>query len=146
MGRGSLGISQFRAPREHLKIIYISYIRSVLEQSAVVWHFGLTEKNRHDLERVQKSACKLILRRKYEDYTKALDILDLDNLEKRRNKLCKTFACKAEKNFSIKFEPNHNCHFIDLRQTDKLKVTFCKTERYKNSAIPRMQVLLNENN
>ena len=63
-------LSQFGAPREDLKVIYISYIRSVLEQSAVVWHFGLTEENRHDLERVQKSACKVILRRKYEDYKK----------------------------------------------------------------------------
>ena len=77
---------------------------------------------------------------------KALDILDLEDLEQRRNKLCKVFACKAEKKSSIKFEPNDNCHVMDLRQTDKFKVTFCKTERYKNSAIPRMQVLLNENN
>ena len=73
-------------------------------------------------------------------------MLDLEDLEQRRNKLCKVFACKAEKNSSIKFEPKDNCHVMELRQTDKFKVTFCKTERYKNSAIPRMQVLLNENN
>ena len=139
-------LSQFGASREDLKIIYISYVRSVLEQSAVVWHFGLTEENRHDLERVQKSACKLILRRKYEDYTKVLDILDLEDLEQRRYKLCKVFACKAERNGSIKCEPNDNCHVIKLRKTDRFKVIFCKTDRYKNSAIPGMQVLLNENN
>ena len=28
-------------------------IRSKLEQSAVLWHFGLSQKNRNDLERVQ---------------------------------------------------------------------------------------------
>ena len=47
-------LSEFGAPREDLKTIYISYIRSVLEQSAAVWHFSLTEQNKQDLERVKK--------------------------------------------------------------------------------------------
>jgi hypothetical protein len=54
-------LSQFGASRDDLKTIYISYVRSVLEQNAVVWHSSLTEENSQDLERVQKSACKLIL-------------------------------------------------------------------------------------
>ena len=54
-------LSEFGAPIEDLKTIYISYIRSVLEQNAVVWHFALTEQNKQDLERVQKSFCKIIL-------------------------------------------------------------------------------------
>ena len=42
-----------------LRSIYLTYIRSVLEQSAVVWHSSLTSKNRKDLERVQKSEKKI---------------------------------------------------------------------------------------
>ena len=35
-------------------------IRSILEQSAVVWHFSLSEENKQDFERVQKT-CQLIV-------------------------------------------------------------------------------------
>ena len=47
-------LSEFGAPREHLKSIYILYIRSVLEHSAVVWHSSLTQQNIEDIDRVQK--------------------------------------------------------------------------------------------
>ena len=40
---------------EDLLTIYKLYIRSPLEQSAVVWNSGLTEENKSDLERVQKN-------------------------------------------------------------------------------------------
>ena len=38
-------LSEFGAPREDMKTIYIAYIRSILAQSCVVWHTSLTEKN-----------------------------------------------------------------------------------------------------
>ena len=43
-------LSEFGAPRENMKIIYKSYIRSILEQSAVVWHTSLTIQNIEDLD------------------------------------------------------------------------------------------------
>ena len=43
------------------------YIRSILEQSCTVWNSGLTEENVKDIERVQKSALKLILAEKYKN-------------------------------------------------------------------------------
>ena len=55
-------LSEFGAPRDHLKTIYILYIRSVLEQSVVFSHSSLTQQNIEDLARVQKSACKIILK------------------------------------------------------------------------------------
>ena len=48
-------MSEFGAPTEDLKGIYIAYIRSILEQSAVVWHASLTVQNIEDLERIPKS-------------------------------------------------------------------------------------------
>ena len=137
-------LSEFGAPNQDLKTIYISYIRSVLEQNAVVWHFALTEQNREDLERVQKSACKIILRNKYETYQKSLEILDLDNLNQRRIQLCKVFANKSDKNSSILFELSDNCHAMETRKPNKYKVTLCRTERLKKSSIPGMQELLNQ--
>ena len=136
-------LAEFGAPKEDLKTIYISYIRSVLEQSAVVWHFSLTEENKQDLERVQKSACKIIFKNKFESYHKSLEILDLEDLNQRRINLCKFFAKKSEKNSSIQFEPSESCLTMETRRNNKYKVTFCRTERLKKSSIPGMQGLLN---
>ena len=91
-------LSEFGAPVSDLKTIYISYIRSVLDQSAVVWHSSLTEENKLDLSRVQKTACKVMLKGRYKSYEKALEVLDLEILSDRREKLCQTFAKKSIKN------------------------------------------------
>ena len=58
-----------------LKNIYLTYVRSILEQSAVVWHSSLTRKNRKDLERLQKTAVKVILGKKSSSYKKDLEKL-----------------------------------------------------------------------
>ena len=79
-------LADFGAPKEDLKTIYISYIRSVLEKRAVVWLFSLTEQNKQDLEIVQKSACKVIFKNKYESYHTSLELLDLEDLNQRRTK------------------------------------------------------------
>ena len=47
-----------------------------------------------DIERVQKSAVKLILRDKYNDYKAALKVLNLESLFLRRERLCLSFAKK----------------------------------------------------
>ena len=44
---------------------YIKQSISVLEYCAVVWHAGLSQVNNSDIERVQKSACAIILGNKY---------------------------------------------------------------------------------
>ena len=50
-----------------------------------------------DIERVQKSACHVILGSEYESYSKALETLCLETLETRRIKLCLNFAISCEK-------------------------------------------------
>ena len=52
-------VASFCPSVEDLRTIYILYIRSILEQSATVWHSSQTENNKSDLERVQKSAFNL---------------------------------------------------------------------------------------
>ena len=51
--------SKFTNNSNDLKKIYMLQVRSKLEQSAMLWHFGLTQKNRNQLERVQKSALRV---------------------------------------------------------------------------------------
>ena len=77
-------LAEFNIPVEDLKNIYILSIRSILEQSATVWHSSLTQENTNDLERVQKSATKIILKQYDISYKKRLAKLDLETLSNRR--------------------------------------------------------------
>ena len=81
-------LSSFKAPIKDMKQIYISYIRSFLEQSCTVWHSSLTIDNEQDLERVQKVAFKIILKDSYKNYENAQLVLDLQTLKERRMFLC----------------------------------------------------------
>ena len=78
-----------------LKDIYIQHVRSILEFAVPVWHSGLTQCNRSDIERVQKSAMHIILGDSYTTYENALRTMDLETLESRRSRLCSKFAIKS---------------------------------------------------
>ena len=77
-------VASFNPPIDDLKTIYLMYVRSILEYSATVWHSSITEENRNDLERVQKTAFRIILGHRYKTYQNALDILNLETLDERR--------------------------------------------------------------
>ena len=53
--------------------IYELNIRSMLEKSCQVWNFSVSEEEKQDLERVQKVACKIILKDDFETYKLALE-------------------------------------------------------------------------
>ena len=74
--------NNFGPSTQDLKNIYILFVRSTLEQSAVVWHNSLTLENSNRLERIKKSAVKLILKRPT-SYTSALKMLGLYTLNVR---------------------------------------------------------------
>ena len=139
-------LSAFNIGTEDMKTIYILFVRSQLEQSAVVWHSLLTEENRADLERVQKSALRIILGSQYKGYRNALEKLDLPTLEERRKSLCLKFAlnCINNEKSMTRFELNEKTHEMKTRNSEVIKVQFAKTERLKNSPIIYMQKLVNE--
>ena len=91
-------VSSFGASVEDMKTIYTLFVRSLLEQSATVWHSSLTQGNCDDLERVHKSAFKIILGEKYKSYADSLTKLDMQSLYDRREQLCLNFALKCVKN------------------------------------------------
>ena len=124
-----------------------SFIRSKLETSAVVWHSSLSCKNRRDLERVQKSAMKVILKNQYSTYEEALKILNMDTLDKRREILCRKFAKNCLKNEKMKklFPIEKHQHNMKTRSQSFFKVNRARTSRYQRSAIPYLQKLLNVN-
>ena len=140
-------VAEFGAPVDDLKIIYIMYIRSLLEQSATVWHSRLTEENASDLERVQKSAMKVIFQEKFNGYQNCLNKLNLPTLVERREQLCLSFAQKCVKHPKTQelFPLNDKKHNIKIRKSEKYKVQHAHTDRLKFSSVIYMQNLLNQN-
>ena len=121
-------------------------IRSKLDQSAVVWHSSLSQKNRNDLERVQKSAVRIIIGRKYESYSDTLRSLKMDTLLERREKLCLRFAKKSlnVENFKHLFPLYKKQHEMKTRGSMKFEVCSSSSKRFKVSTIPHMQRLMNK--
>ena len=136
----------FTNSRQDLKSLYLTYIRSAIEQSAVVWHSSLTDKNRKDLERVQKTAIKVILGSNYTTYKKGLKILNIQSLNERREALCLSFAKKCLKNEKVKnmFPLRKTNHCMEIRKMNKFKMIKANTKRYEQSAIPYMRRILNK--
>ena len=130
----------FHIPVKDLVQIYTLYVRSILEFNCCVWHYNITMEERNDIERVQKVACKIILKTNYISYENALNKLGLQNLDARRNKLCEKFAKKCTEG-----PPQVADMFpLDLtRHSNKYHVTFARHDRLLKSAIPQMQRVLN---
>ena len=82
----------------------------------------------------------------YKGYKEALAHMNLESLRDRREKMALTFAKKSLKmeNFSKLFPINHPEHLMKKRNQEKYVVTKANTERYRKSAVPFLQRLLNE--
>ena len=89
---------------------------------------------------------KVILGNGYKDYKDALDKIGLDTLEKRRDTLCLNFAkgCLKIEKLKKVFPLNDKKDTKKTRNKEKYVVNIARTERYKKSAIPFMQRLLNK--
>ena len=120
-----------------MKTVYILYIRSILEQSAVIWHRSLTDENRTDLERVQKNALRNTLKHEYTGSKSALKKLKLESLEKRREKLINSYGkqCLKLKQTKELFPKHKTDHNMNTRQKQKYYQTPCKTERLKKLTV-----------
>ena len=77
-------LASFNIDKKDAIHIYIIYIRSVLEQSCVVWGTSITETESQELERVQKCALRIIYQAEYISYENALMLSGLPDLSKRR--------------------------------------------------------------
>ena len=75
-------VAKFSTERNDLKSIYMSYIRPILEQSAAVWHSSLSKENIRDLERVKKSAIRIIMGKNHLNYETSLEKLGLKHYKK----------------------------------------------------------------
>ena len=138
----------FNVPYDDLVLIYCLYIRSLLEQNCNVWSASITQEENDDIERVQKVACRIILKDDYTSYQEAITILNINSLRSRRQQLGLKFAKKCLKNERTRDlfpqNPNFSEDILENnRHTEKYTVNFASTGRLMNSAIPSMQRALN---
>ena len=128
-----------------LVMLWIIYCRSILENCSVVWSSSLTNENIHELERTQKSFCRMTLGQKYITYENALLKLNLTTLEERRKMLLSKFATNAIKYNTMNdlFFKNKNEKY-NTRKHEYYTVFHANTDRRKKSSIIQMQNILNE--
>ena len=133
------------AANEDLKDVYIKQIRCILEYAAPVWHSSVTLEESTQIERVQKSALRIILGGSYYTYKNALQQMQLETLYSRRQRLCVKFArkCLKSNKFSHWFKTEDK-ETITRQRAQKFRSVYSRTMRYDKSPISYLTKLLNE--
>ena len=119
----------------HLVHFYITFIRPILEYAAPVWHPGLTQRQSHQLETVQRLALRSIYPAL--PYRLALLTTGLPRLADRRRQLCHDFANSAIESPDFRHwfpGRRRDCHGRELRNSDSLSIPR-STTRFRNSPI-----------
>ena len=131
------------ASKSELLDMYLKHVRCVLEFAVPVWHSSISRSECDDIERVQKSALKIIFGSEYVNYEDALSEANIDDLETRRSQICTKFALKAESNPKhrkwFKVKPETNTRSRNYKYVNVL----ARTERLKRSPISYFTSLLN---
>jgi len=120
---------------ERLLLVYITFIRPVLEYACQLFHGYLNKGQTKRIENIQIRAMKIIM--PDASYELALQIAELNTLEDRRTELCRRLFRDIE-------NPEHNLHKLlphenettqGLRSNTKYQLPTYKTNRKKNSFI-----------
>ena len=145
-------LKRLGASKAELLEVYEKQCRSILELAVPVWTAGLTSEDVVALERVQKSAFSIILGRQYNGYQDALTDLHMKSLEERRMDLCIKFAKKSVKSDKYKhwFVKNDKPVVPAVKtRRERIITTFkpvkTRTDRYRDSPLPFLTMLLNDN-
>lgn len=141
---------KFILDRQSLEIIYISFIRPVLEYADVVWS-NCTQYEKNALEKVQLEAARIVTG------TTKLVSLELlyketgwETLEQRRqnHKLCLFYKMLTglSPNYLSSLIPHviENTTPYNLRDANNIRLTATRTQLYHNSFLPSSIRLWNE--
>ena len=122
-------------------------MRSVLELAVPAWNAALSQVEKKDIERIQKTALHIILGDSYHSYVNALDIVGLESLEARRHKLCLKFARKAAAHPKHRNWFKLNMNTVNTRQENKLYChVYSNHNRFDKSPLAYLTNLLNTDN
>ena len=126
------------APAKDLIIVYCAFIRPVLEYASPVWHFSLTESLSDQIEHLQKRALKIAFPE--DSYSTSLEMANLPTLYQRREHQCQTLYKSIHQQSDNKLRkllPIASSHKYNLRNPRTYPLFKCRTERFKNSFIPK---------
>lgn len=141
-------LKKFGFDMDELLVVYKSYLRPVLEYAAPIWHSSITSKQRHEIERIQKRACKTILgHHHYYSYEDALSECQLEHLDSRRTSQSFNFASGLADNIRTRHllpPTRFKAHGRRLRNAESISQLRCRTVRFRNSPVPYFIDLLNE--
>ena len=140
-------LSKYGLTTGDLVLVYIGFVRPVLEYACQVWHPGLTVAECKSIERVQKRACRIILGQNYTCYSSALTELSLTSLSQRRHDLCSSYARSLYRSPTYRdwFPPcRKEITGRNTRSANKLQVPRANTSRLRKSPIYYMVSLLND--
>ena len=143
-------IKQLGGSIEDLILVYKLQIRCLTELACPAWNGSLSQKNIKSLEKLQKTALKIILSSRYKSYNSALKAVKIETLSERRLNLCRKFATKTAINpkFSAWFPKNkRNINQRNVNNQYKSKeysLPFARTSCYKNSPLCYLINLLND--
>ena len=138
-------LKKHNLPCNDLLTIYRSYVRPILEYGAPVWNGALTRHQRESLEKIQKRALRIIHGSFFTNYQEILNACQFKTLGQRREDICVNFIEETLKNtdqFKDFFVPPPS-DGMNLRHSRKFSEIRCKTNILKNSAIPYLTRLLN---
>ena len=136
-------LSSFSVPREDLVHLYNLYIRSILEQSSVVWGSSITESESLALERAQKCALRNIFQSQYISYSSALERARILSLKDRRSLLSERFSERCIENEKTKDMFPRNERMFNSRRMEPFKVPHARHDRLSRSALYTMKKNLN---
>ena len=124
--------------------IYILFIRSIIEQSSVVWSSSLTTEEMSSLERTQKVALRIIFNQNYICYENALKKAKLPKIVDRYKNLLLRFAIKCSKNEKTQNMLPFAKNSARTRSNDKFEVPMARKNRFFKSSIPTMARMMNQ--
>ena len=123
---------------------YLKEIRPLLELATPAWHSALTMAQSDSIERVQKTALRVILGDMYHCYDAARSLMSTEPLKLRRDALCLNFAKKTANNSRHKDLFSPILQTVGTRQEDKKFWEHnCHHERFSMSPLPYLTRLLN---
>ena len=140
-------LKSFRASREDMLRVWVSYLRPICEYAAPLWHSSISVAESSKIESIQKRALRIILGGDFTCYSDALESLKIPSMYQRRKSLCLKFGN------SILASPKFRYLLPDFRAPDHVLRGFnrplvreikCNQTRYYKSTIPYLARELNK--
>ena len=132
-------------PIQDLIELYCTFVRSLTEYCSTAFHSSLSLHLSNKIEAIQRTSLKMILGVMYVDENSALEMCGLMKLHERREHRALDFGLKCIKHATNQFmfpqNPSQDKH--NVRNREKFKVNKVRSESYKKSTIPYLQMRLN---